>query len=99
MEASPAVGRLRVARIRIAVLLPAPLGPRKPKMLPSGTARSRRSRALTLPKRLLRPRQMMADADIGQYSPRPYSQYAACPRGPPRMITTVHICLLPPATI
>ena len=51
-QAVPADGRLSVASMRMVVLFPAPLGPRKPKMLPSGTSMSRCCRALSAPYRL-----------------------------------------------
>ena len=38
--ASPPSGVSRVASIRSVVVLPAPFGPRKPKISPSATARS-----------------------------------------------------------
>ena len=38
--ARPDVGRMRSSRMRIVVVLPAPFGPRKPKISPSSTSRS-----------------------------------------------------------
>ena len=40
---------------RIAVVLPAPLGPRKPATSPAGTSKDRSSRAMMLPKLLRSP--------------------------------------------
>src|ERR1700737_4513222 len=51
----PAVGLMRPRRTRMVVVLPDPLGPRKPNTLPSGTAKSRPSTAGTPPKCLLSP--------------------------------------------
>src|SRR5471030_42494 len=39
-KALPLVGRMRSRMVRIAVVLPAPLGPRKPKTSPCSTVRS-----------------------------------------------------------
>ena len=41
--------------MRIIVVLPAPLGPRKPKALPRGTRKSTLSMAARSPKRLVNP--------------------------------------------
>src|SRR5438270_7614367 len=49
---------------RIVVVLPEPLGPRKPNTLPTGTARSMPSTAAISPKRLVRPRVSMARAGV-----------------------------------
>src|SRR4051812_26249847 len=53
--AEPSVGRLNVVRMRIAVVLPAPLWPRRPRMVPGSTCRSRSRRAQRSPNRLPRP--------------------------------------------
>ncbi len=45
--ALPAVGRSRVVSMRTVVLLPAPFGPRKPKISPWATSRSTPSTAFT----------------------------------------------------
>ena len=50
--------------MRIVVLFPEPLAPRKAKMAPGATARSRRSTAVKSPKRLVRPRVRMIGAAI-----------------------------------
>ena len=47
--ARPAVGRSRVARTRTSVVLPAPLGPSRPKTVPGSTSRSSPSGATTSP--------------------------------------------------
>ena len=47
--ARPASGFSSVDRIRTAVVLPAPLGPRTPCTVPSGTDRSMPARAVTSP--------------------------------------------------
>ncbi|RDL09347.1 hypothetical protein DER30_2756 [Streptomyces sp. HB202] len=44
-SAVPDVGSMRPISIRIVVVFPEPLGPRKPKTLPAGTVRSRPSTA------------------------------------------------------
>src|SRR6188472_1879914 len=55
MVARPASACNRVARIRTAVVLPAPLGPRTPRTVPSRAARSTPSSAWVVPKRFVRP--------------------------------------------
>src|SRR5262245_28922564 len=52
--AVPAVGCSRPQSIRIQVLLPLPFGPRKPKIVPCGTAKESASTAGKLPNRLVR---------------------------------------------
>src|SRR6476646_9975466 len=59
MVASPAVGRTRPSTIRRVVVLPAPLGPRKPVIRPGSTSKLRSSTAVKAPKRLVRPRTSM----------------------------------------
>src|SRR2546425_732324 len=54
-RAVPASGGSSVVRMRTAVVLPAPLGPSRPRMLPWGTARSSPSSAVTSPNRLTSP--------------------------------------------
>src|SRR3954447_17865127 len=51
----PAVGRARPRTIRSVVVLPAPLGPRKPVTAPSRTRNDRSSTAAMGPKRLVSP--------------------------------------------
>src|SRR5271170_2154000 len=51
----PALALVRPSSVRIIVVLPAPLGPRKPKALPLGTCRSTPSSAVRAPKRLVSP--------------------------------------------
>src|SRR3981081_2449828 len=53
-EASPASAELSVARIRIVVVLPAPLGPTKPKISPFGTVKVTSSSATWPPYALCR---------------------------------------------
>ena len=48
-RASPRVGRNSPSRARIVVVLPAPLGPRKPVTRPASTAKERSSTATVLP--------------------------------------------------
>src|SRR5437660_933523 len=50
MMARPAVGRIRPSNIRIVVVLPEPLGPRKPKTSPRMTCRWRSLTATRFPK-------------------------------------------------
>ena len=59
-RAVPAVGRCRSRRARMVVVFPAPLGPRKPKISPGSTRRSRSSTARIDPKTLVRPIVTMA---------------------------------------
>ncbi len=56
----PLVGFASPSSSRISVVLPAPLGPRKPKAQPRGTSRSMCSRAARSPKRFPRPWVWMA---------------------------------------
>src|SRR2546428_12585473 len=60
MVTSPAVGRSRPVSILMVVLLPAPLGPRKPKKRPRGTSKETSSTATFLRKALVRWRTTMA---------------------------------------
>src|ERR1700756_1244521 len=53
-----------VARVRTAVVLPAPLGPSRPSTLPASTARSMPSSAPTGPKRLTSPWAAIAGSAI-----------------------------------
>ena len=53
--ALPASGRSSVARIRTAVVLPAPFGPSTPSTVPGRAARSTPASAVVSPKRLTRP--------------------------------------------
>src|SRR4028118_548657 len=50
----PLVGRERPATMRIVVVLPAPFGPRKPKIAPAAAVRLRRSTAVKSPYLLVR---------------------------------------------
>src|SRR6516165_5283076 len=52
--ARPDVGARSPQRMRIVVDLPAPLGPRNPKISPGATSRETRSTAMKSPKRLTR---------------------------------------------
>src|SRR5262245_28271079 len=58
--ASPDVGCDRPHRMRMAVVLPAPLAPRKPKISPRCTSNVSPSTAVKSPKRLVSFRQVMA---------------------------------------
>ena len=49
MVALPLVGRVRLSKSFMVVVLPAPLGPRKPKIEFLGTVRSNALRAFTSP--------------------------------------------------
>ena len=53
------------AIIRMALVLPAPFGPRKPKLSPGATSKSIASTAVSVPKRLVRPRAWMSGAATG----------------------------------
>src|SRR5215472_4482244 len=61
--ARPEVGERRPQRMRIVVDLPAPLGPRKPKISPGATSRVTRSTATKSPKRFTRFSSLTAGAD------------------------------------
>ena len=61
---SPLVAAARPSSMRIVVVLPEPLGPRKPKTEPLGTVRSRASTARWRPKTLVRPEVWMAASVI-----------------------------------
>ncbi len=50
------------ATIRMVLVLPAPLGPRKPKLSPGATSKSMASTAVNEPNRLVRPRAWMSEA-------------------------------------
>ena len=52
--------------IRIVELLPAPLGPRKPKATPRSTSKSMPSTAVKSPNRFVRPRAWMRGKSISQ---------------------------------
>ena len=52
----PALGGDTQPTIRIAVVLPAPFGPRNPNASPGATSKSMPSTAVNVPKRLVRPR-------------------------------------------
>ncbi len=56
----PELAPVSPRRVLIIVVLPAPLGPRKPKALPRGTSRSTLSIAVREPKRLVSPCVSMA---------------------------------------
>src|SRR2546421_2414197 len=53
--ARPALGARRVASTRTVVVLPAPLGPRNPKISPASTSKERSSKATRAPKRFVSP--------------------------------------------
>src|SRR4051794_17887536 len=65
MVAVPVVGRMRPRSMRRVVVLPAPLGPRKPVMRPGSTTKSRSWTAVKSPNRLERPRTSMRAPDAG----------------------------------
>ena len=56
MVSDPAVGRDTAEIMRIVLVLPAPLGPRKPKLSPRSMATSMPLTASKSPKRFTRPR-------------------------------------------
>src|SRR3954463_13922715 len=62
MRASPQVGWSSVARILIVVVLPAPLGPMKPKQSPSLISRLRFDSATSVPYRFVRLTVLMTTA-------------------------------------
>ena len=65
MEALPEVGASSVQRMLMVVVLPAPLGPRKPKMVPSSTSNETSFTAVIDPNLFVRPSTFMMDI----YSP------------------------------
>ena len=74
----PDVGRMRSRRVRIVVVLPAPLGPRKPKTSPAWTSRSTSMMPRCSPYDFVsRSVRMMA----GMSSPFPRGRRRASPRG------------------
>src|SRR5215469_12287485 len=60
----PASGSIRVVRIRTAVVLPAPFGPRTPSTVPCGTDRSIPRSARTSPNDLVRPSTRIAGPEV-----------------------------------
>ena len=60
MRSVPAETGDTQAIMRIVLVLPAPLGPRKPKLSPAATSKSMPSTAVNTPKRLVRPRAWMS---------------------------------------
>src|SRR3954451_16257306 len=69
-RASPEVGSASVVRMRIAVVLPAPLWPRRPSTDPAGTAKSTSRRAQSSSYCLLSPSATIAFASFISYSVR-----------------------------
>src|SRR5215472_2017591 len=59
----PDVGRISVVSIRLSVVLPAPLGPSRPKSSPRRTSKLTRSTAVNSPKRLVSSRAWIAADD------------------------------------
>src|SRR5262245_7121465 len=84
-HADPEVGRASVHSILIVVDLPAPLGPRKPNVSPTGTSKSMPRTALISPKFLVRPATVIA----GRWCP-----FAAWAAGPDIPCTATLPCLL-----
>ena len=66
----PASGLVSVAKILIAVVLPAPFGPSMAYTPPLGTDRSRPSKARVVPKALTSPRASMAGEPVVAGDPR-----------------------------
>src|SRR6267378_2690481 len=54
-SARPALGARSVASTRTVVVLPAPFGPRNPKISPASTSKERSSKATRAPKRFVSP--------------------------------------------
>src|SRR5215472_2519067 len=63
-RARPASGSSKVVRIRTAVVLPAPFGPRTPSTVPCGTVRSIPRSARTSPNDLVRPSTRIAGPEV-----------------------------------
>jgi hypothetical protein len=55
---------MTVARIRIVVVLPAPFGPSRPKIVPTGTSRSMPASACTSPNSFVSPSTRIAGSAI-----------------------------------
>src|SRR6516225_5955511 len=85
----PPSGRISVARIRTAVVLPAPLGPRRPRTRPCLATRSTPASAVVLPNRLTSPVASIAFASYRMrlYSPMPLSERAHPPVRHPQDLT------------
>ena len=64
-RAVPDVGRVSVVIMRTVVVLPAPLGPRRPSTVPSGTTKDTPSTATVSPKCLTRPSASIAGRVMG----------------------------------
>ena len=60
--AEPAVGAINVPSVRTVVVLPAPLGPRKPNTSPHPTLNETSARAVRSPKRLVNPSTVIASS-------------------------------------
>src|SRR5579859_127155 len=67
MAAAPDDGTTRPASMRTVVVLPAPLGPSRPKISPSPTVKFRSRTASTAPKRLPRPCTSIIDPPSGAW--------------------------------
>src|SRR5690349_13532010 len=65
--ARPASGISNVVRIRTAVVFPAPFGPSRPRIVPSGTLRSSPSRALVEPNDFRNPSASTATSMVKRY--------------------------------
>jgi hypothetical protein len=85
----PPSGRISVARIRTAVVLPAPLGPKRPSTRPCLATRSTPSSAVVLPNRLTSPAASIAFAScrIFRFSPPLLSERAHPPVRHPHDLT------------
>src|SRR6266702_1996960 len=95
-RACPPSGRSRVARIRTAVVLPAPFGPSTPSTVPGRATRSTPASAVVLPNRLTRP---LASIALVMVSPLPWchghGQPCRCQR-PHRVLAAPHRSLPTP---
>src|SRR5438045_94496 len=78
MRSAPALGGKTPARIRIVVVLPAPLGPRKPTISPAATSKEMPRSASTAPKDLVSSRTAMAAGGMRiRYTARRWSSNLA----------------------
>ena len=66
----PSVTGEMQATMRMVLVLPAPLGPRKPKAWPGETSKSTASTAVKSPKRLVSPRAWMSEVAGALDTPR-----------------------------
>src|SRR6058998_3462974 len=94
---APAVGRMRPISMRMVVLLPEPLAPRKAKIEPAATSIESASTAVKAPKRLVSAqrrlhveRRFLGEADRAAGEGRQIGEKARGPRGLPAAHLDAH---------